>query len=274
MMWNKQVDALAQSVISQNSRTVLFCKTLYLFVLFKLWISWPVIELVAANIPVKAKSWLGVFLFAPNQLWAINPIFFVVFFSSILIISIFIRLNYISAFLIFWFSVCLSKFLFPILSGADLVLNLLLVLGVSLPVFPVIRWKGLEDYQQLLSAFGVLLIKVQIGLIYFLSGYDKLLTDSWRNGEAIFSVLNLDFFSNPNLLLELTKGAALVTAWLVILFEISFPIFIWFNKVRKYWLITGIVFHLAIIIFMGLLDFGLVMIISYLIFVPAKERST
>jgi hypothetical protein len=272
-MWNKRVDALAQSVISQNSRTVLFCKTLYLFVLLKLWISWPVIELVAANIPVKAKSWLGVFLFAPNQLWAINPIFFVVFFSSILLISIFIRLNYISAFLIFWFSVCLSKFLFPILSGADLVLNLLLVLGVSLPVFPVIKWKGLEDYQQLLSAFGVLLIKVQIGLIYFLSGYDKLLTDSWRNGEAIFSVLNLDFFSNPNLSIELTKGVGLVAGWLVILFEISFPFFIWFSRIRKYWLIAGVVFHLAIIVFMGLLDFGLVMIISYLIFVPAKERS-
>lgn len=269
-----QVDIGVKRVLLEDSRKELFFKTLYLFVLIKLWVSWATLESIVEFVPAREYSRVGLVLHAPLQLLNFGVSAFVVVFSLILLTSLLVRLNYISAFLVFWFSVCLSKFLFPVLNGADLVLNLFLLIGLVTPSFPVLKWRGLEEYQKVVSAFGVLFIKVEIALIYFLSGYDKLTTASWRNGNAIFSVANLDYFSNPNFSLQLSGLSAVVVVWIVILFEISFTFFIWFKKFRNYWLIAGVVFHLAIIVFMGLLDFGLVMIISYLIFIPAKKLAS
>ncbi|MBX2894263.1 MAG: hypothetical protein KF763_02390 [Cyclobacteriaceae bacterium] len=265
-----QVDIGVKRVLLEDSRKELFFKVLYLFVLIKLWVSWATLESIVEFFPAREYSLVGLVLHAPLQLLNFGLSAFVVVFSLILLTSLVVRINYIGSFLIFWFSVCLSKFLFPVLNGADLVLNLFLLIGLVTPTFPVLKWRGLEKYQKMIAAFGVLFIKVEIALIYFLSGYDKLITDSWRNGNAIFSINNLDFFSNPNLSIQLSGVGALVIAWLVILFELSFAFFIWFERVKKYWLVAGVLFHLAIIIFMGLLDFGVMMILSYLILIPRK----
>lgn len=271
-MWlTNQLDTGVKWVLLEDSKKVLFFKALYLFVLIKLWVSWSTLESIIEFIPAREYGWLGLIAHAPLQLLNFGVGAFVTVFSLIIVVSLFTKLNYFSSFLVFWFSVCLSKFLFPVLNGADLVLNLFLLIGLVVPTSPVLKFSGLENYQKVFSSFGVLLIKVQIALIYFLSGYDKLITASWRSGHAIFSVANLDFFSNPNFSVQLTGLSTLLVAWLVIIFEISFAFFIWFEKFKKYWLIAGTVFHLAIIVFMGLLDFGLVMLISYLIFLPVKK---
>jgi|JI10StandDraft_1071094.scaffolds.fasta_scaffold02639_9 hypothetical protein len=269
-----KIDVGVKRMLLEDSRKELFFKALYLFVLIKLWVSWSTLELIIEFVPAREYSRVGLVLHAPLQLITFSVGVFVLVFSLILLTSLVVRLNYISAFLIFWFSVCLSKFLFPVLNGADLVLNLFLLIGLVTPTFPVLKWRGIAEYQKVISAFGVLFVKVEIALIYFLSGYDKLITAPWRNGNAIFSIANLDYFSNPNFSIQLSGFSALVVAWLVILFEISFAFFIWFKKFRNYWLIAGVVFHLTIIVFMGLLDFGLVMIISYLIFLPAKKLAS
>lgn len=273
-MWlSDKIDTIVKHVLLEDSRKELFFKVLYLFVLIKLWVSWSTLQSIVEFVPAREYSLIGLALHAPLQLINLGVGVFGLVFSLILITSLVVRLNHISAFLIFWFSVCLSKFLFPVLNGADLVLNLFLLIGLVIPTFPVLTWRGLSEYQKAVSAFGVLFIKIEIALIYFLSGYDKLITAFWRNGNAIFSVSNLEFFSNPNFSMQLIGFSALVVAWSVILFEISFTFFIWFKKFRNYWLIAGVLFHLGIIVFIGLLDFGLVMIISYLIFLPAKKMA-
>lgn len=274
-MWLiKQIDTSVNRFLLEDFRKVFFFKALYVFVLIKLWIGWSTLESIVEYIPGRKSSALSLLLHAPLQLFNFGVYAFVIVFSLILISSLIIRLNYITAFLIFWFSVCLSKFLFPVLNGSDLVLNLFLLIGLVVPTLPSIKWRGMEEYQKVISAFGVLFLQVEIALIYFLSGYDKLITASWRGGNAIFSIANLDFFSNPNFSIQPNGFSSLVLAWLVIIFEISFAFFIWFDRFRNYWLVAGVIFHLAIIVFMGLLDFGLVMIISYLIFLPVKKTAT
>ncbi|MBX2916306.1 MAG: HTTM domain-containing protein [Cyclobacteriaceae bacterium] len=274
-MWLiNQIDAGIKCILKEDSEKVIFFKAIYVFVLIKLWVSWSVLESILAFIPAREYSLLGWVLHLPLHLFNYGAAAFVIVFTVILLTSLATRLNYLSSFLVFWFSVCLSKFLYPVLNGTDLVLNLFLLIGLGVPTTPVLKWNSLKANQKLISAFGVLLIKVEIALIYFLSGYDKLITTSWRNGDAIFAINNLDFFSNPNFVLQPGEVSALVIAWFVILFEISFAFFVWFKKLKKYWLLAGVVFHLAIIIFMGLLDFGIIMILSYLIFIPVKHRTT
>lgn len=273
MLLINQLDTDIARVLLKDSGKTIFFKALYFFVLIKLWVSWSTLESILVFIPVREYSWPGWLLHLPLHLFIFGVPAFVIVFTLILLTGLAARLNYLSSFLVFWFSVCLSKFLFPVLNGSDLVLNLFLLIGLIVPTAPTLKWNSLNEYKKLISAFGVLLVKVEIALIYFLSGYDKLVTDSWRNGDAIFSITNLDFFSNPNFVLQPSGVTAQVIAWTVILFEISFAFFIWFEKFKKYWLLAGVIFHLAIIIFMGLLDFGLVMILSYLIFIPTKHRS-
>jgi hypothetical protein len=61
-----------------------------------------------------------------------------------------------------------------------------------------------------------------------------------------------------------------VIAWFTILFELNFAILIWIKEFRGFVLLIGVVFHLAIAIFLSLPDFGLIMLIAYLPFLTTK----
>lgn len=249
----------------------LFCRGLYLFLFLKILASWPLISTVLSYASVNVSGW-GNLLFAPLHVLKLSaPIFMI---ASLLItgMAVFMRLNYILASIIFWISISLSKLLIPVLNGSDLVLNLFLLMAILIPAFPKLNGRQAPDYQKFISAFCVLLVKLEIALIYFLSGYDKLITPSWRTGASVFSVSNLDFFSNPVFSVTLSNGSAVFIAWLIIVFELAFPVLVWLPTLRKKILLIGILFHLVIIVFLGLLDFGLLMIISYAIFMPVGEK--
>jgi hypothetical protein len=117
---------------------------------------------------------------------------------------------------------------------------------------------------------------MQIAFIYLISGWDKLIFEEWRNGVAMFNLLNVDFYAVP--WLRETLGSAdptmlIAVSWMVILFELLFPVLIWFNKTRTFILITGVLFHLFIALFLSLPDFGLTMIWCYVVFISGKNLS-
>jgi hypothetical protein len=252
----------------------MFCKTLYLFIFLKIIFSWEVLETISVLDPFYFSSWKSSILYAPLGLVKVNLNFFLIAFLEILLISIFIRINYVSAILILWFSISLSRLLLPVFNGSDLVLNLFLLIAIFLPDSPKIKFPVDEAIQNNLSRWAVMLIRVELALIYFLSGYDKLISEAWQSGVAVHSIINLDFYYNPLFSLQLSGSQFLVISWITILFELVFPVGVWFEKIRPYFLIAGILFHLVIIIFLGLIDFGVLMIISYLIFLPLKNHNT
>ncbi len=268
----KKADQVIQESFRKDSFwKIVFCKSLYSFLLLKIFYSWFLVKDLMVYAPVSpANSWSKL-LFAPLLILPHYPNVFWICFGLLLVTALAIRLNYITAFLIFWFSISYSRLLFPVLNGSDLVLNLFLMIGVLIPVSPSRKGQA-RDYQIYLSHYAVLLIRVEMALIYFLSGFDKLITEAWRNGAAIFSVVNLDFFTNPVFSISLDKWQLVTIAWAVIVFELAFSVLIWFSAFRKYLLILGVLFHLGIVVFMGLVDFGLLMIISYTIFFPLKEN--
>lgn len=248
----------------------LFCRGLYLFLFLKILFTWPLINSVMSYAPVKLNSW-GNFLFAPLYMLKGGVHCFVGVSLIITGSAVFVRLNYISAILTFWVSISLSRLLVPLLNGSDLVLNLFLLIAILIPGFPLVKRKVTQDFQKYVSAVGILFVKVEIALIYFLSGFDKLMTESWRSGAAVYSVSKLDFFSNPAFAIELSEINAVGMAWLIISFELAFPVLIWFPKFRTPMLLMGVLFHVCIIIFLGLLDFGILMMLSYFIFLPVKQ---
>jgi hypothetical protein len=54
-------------------------------------------------------------------------------------------------------------------------------------------------------------------------------------------------------------------------YQLLFPVLVWIKKIKKMFLLLGILMHLYIAFVMGLVEFGSVMIISYIIFWPIKK---
>lgn len=248
----------------------LFRRSLYGFLLLKILLSTSILSEIVLYQPLlltSKVSWIG---YAPLLLLSLDLYFFLGLFMFLLWIGI-VKSNGIISFLILWFSICLSRLMLPIINGSDFVLNLFLLFSIFMSHN---RDLAASLIARIVSNTSLLIAQIQLALIYFLSGYDKLLSEAWRSGAAVFSILRLEFFQNPYFVFDPSPALCGVLGWAIIVFEVGFAVLIWFKFFRIPLLITGVFFHLSIILFLGLLDFGLLMIVCYTIFLPgagAKE---
>jgi len=246
-----------------------FSKSLYIFLLLKIIFLAPVLSDVIKYLPFKSESVFYDILFVPIKLAQFNLWLFISIIISLIVVGLVIKINHYTAILIFWFSFSLSRLIQPITNGSDSVLNLFLFLAIFFNIISISQ----KDVRLIISNFAILFCRIQLALIYFLSGYNKLLSSAWRSGDAIYSIQNLEFFASERFAI-LNQQTCFYLAWVVILFEILFPILIWLKNVRLPLLILGVVFHAGIIIFLSLPDFGMLMILTYLLFYPFKERKS
>lgn len=124
----------------------------------------------------------------------------------------------------------------------------------------------------LLNNFSVIAARIQIAMMYAVAGIYKLTGDTWINGTALLYV-----FNNPEYSLPYFSGWMGQQFWLIdmvtnttLLFQLLFPIAVWFLSVRKYVLWIGSLFHITIALYMGIFDFGIIMLIMYILFYPSK----
>lgn len=254
-----------------NFWITVLCKSLYVFLIIKVLISWSVVQSMLDYYPDGSHSLGAMVVYAPLLLTHPYVELFLICFMVILLLSVFIRINYISASLICWFSVSLSRLTFPISNGSDLILNLFLLIAVFMPVWPSSKCPGAKSFQEHISAIAILFSRIELALIYLLSGYDKLVSEAWRSGAAVYSVVNLDLYFNPFYKINSNETVYALLGWGVIIFELGFAFLVWFRIFRNVFLIGGIIFHLGIIVTLGLYDFGLLMIITYAVFLPTSK---
>jgi len=262
------------SVLSDTTRDPLpiaiLCKSLYIFLFVKIIFLWPVLSGSDRYFPFEFPSLIHHILYAPIKLAQVDLRVFLISILILLLLAVILKVNYVTSVLIFWLSFNVSRFAYPLANGSDYVLNLFLFLSIFLSVTPVFKSKALREKQFIISNFAFLFCKIQLALIYVLSGFDKLTSPAWQSGDAIYSIVNLEFFMNPHLTIPESKTLYVVIAWIVILFELSFPVLIWFKRLRIYALAAGIIFHIAIIFMLSLPDFGVVMILLYSLFIPSR----
>lgn len=250
----------------------IFCKSLYAFLFLKIIFLWPVLPEGQRYFPYEFRSALSHIIYAPIKLAQYDLTVFLVSLLILLSWALIRKINYVTAGLIFWFSFSLTRFAIPFTNGSDYVLNLFLLLSILLPVTPAFKSEGLRNKQLIISNFAFLFCRIQLCLIYVLSGFDKITSPAWRSGDAIYSIVNLELFANPHLSIPDNKSLYLLLAWTVILFELAFPVLIWFKQFRIYALVAGIIFHLVIIFGLSLPDFGLLMILLYSLFIPVRKK--
>jgi hypothetical protein len=130
------------------------------------------------------------------------------------------------------------------------------------------RRRNFEVPVSISANLAIRLIQIHMCVIYFFAGARKLTGASWWDGSAMWlSVGNLEYQT-----LDLTwlahwplLGAFLthLTVW----FEISYFALVWPRLTRPVYLALAVLMHLGIAFCMGMITFGLAMLIGNLAFV-------
>lgn len=168
---------------------------------------------------------------------------------------------------------------YSIAFGADLIggIFLFLMSGTQscarFSILNLISYKEIKS--DLFTNVFFRLIQIQLSIIYFYTGIEKLKGMPWWDGTALWTVL-----ANPQMVIADLTWVKDFTFFIIfmtyatILFEIYFPVFILFKNTRKYILSFGVLFHSGIGLLVALWNFALIMMAPYILFLDEKNVST
>lgn len=222
---------------------------------------------IAYPVDVYSTSLYLNLLFHPS----IAPYFYVFLFLQILflIMGIFSFYPRLSAVMVFILTSNLSNRMYLMNTAGE---QLILIFLFFLMFFSVKEEKKTE-LQMLINNVCAMALFFQMVVLYFFSGIYKLYYPEWMNGSAMFLTLMMDEFSHPVIKNNLSGNNFLLMmgTYISLFYQLAFPIFIWFTKIRKYFLWVGIAFHLSIAFFLGIFDFGIIMLIAYIMYMENEK---
>lgn len=117
------------------------------------------------------------------------------------------------------------------------------------------------------------LVKFQICVVYFFSGLWKIDGELWKNGTALYYVLNTEDFDVYRIS-SILNGFPLLykgLTYFTVFFEIAFPIFIWFNRFKLPLMVLGVLLHIGIFILMRIDSFSVTMLLCYVVLLSNQE---
>jgi len=123
-------------------------------------------------------------------------------------------------------------------------------------------------------AWGLVLFRFQMGMIYVGSAWEKLNGKDWIDGNALYYVSRLDDnFAHGPILDSMFSSLAVCRflTWGTLAVEILLPILLWFSRTRRLGVVLGVLFHLALAMTMNLYLFPWIMIIGLLSFLEIKD---
>lgn len=126
--------------------------------------------------------------------------------------------------------------------------------------------------QHQVAVWPLRLMQFQVALIYFVSGWVKFHSQEWLDGTILQYVLIHPQYSRwdgwlilDNAIIKLLLAGL---AWFIRWWELLFPVLLLNAYTRKLSLMTGIVFHLDLLLTMNLRWFAVIMLALYLAFMP------
>lgn len=123
-----------------------------------------------------------------------------------------------------------------------------------------------------LSSVVYRLVQIQLCVIYAYTGFEKLKGNSWWDGTALWTVFANPQFSEFDLkFMSHFPWFFPVATFMAVVFEVYFVAAVWHPLMRKYGLLAGVGFHLAIGVLLGLMPFSLVMLSTYFLFLKKEE---
>lgn len=129
-----------------------------------------------------------------------------------------------------------------------------------------------RGYRRIFNSLFLRLTQVQVCIIYFYSGILKLSGTHWWRGEAVWDVLMNPALARWDFSALGSYPALLAVSNYVILFwEIYFPVLVWSQSLRRPMLLLGGVLHLGIGVALQLPYFAGLMMVSYVLFFTSQE---
>jgi hypothetical protein len=158
--------------------------------------------------------------------------------------------------------------------GLDDTLGLLLVplvigpAGAVLSLDAMLLGRGRPE-ASVRAGIALRLLQVQLCVVYFFSGCGKLLGASWWEGTALWgAAANVQYRTLDITWLAwhplVTNALTLTTLW----WEVTYPALVWPRLTRPLVLAMAVLVHLGIGLAMGMMEFGLAMIVANMAFVP------
>ena len=128
--------------------------------------------------------------------------------------------------------------------------------------------------RNLISWFGLVAVKFEVVLLYFTAGFGKLTGTHWLSGDAFFLVSQIPEYSNIWMAKFIVEhpNIGYFLNYYTLIYQIGFPFFIWFRKLKYKWMTLGVLFHLGIGFTCGIMDFGLILLAAYFAFYD-EDRS-
>lgn len=121
------------------------------------------------------------------------------------------------------------------------------------------------------AGIALRLLQVQLCVVYLFSGCGKLLGASWWEGTALWGAAANGQYRTVDLRWLARHPLATNAITLATLFwEIAYPALVWPRLTRPLVLAMAVVVHLGIGLAMGMMEFGLAMVVANLAFVPAS----
>jgi predicted DCC family thiol-disulfide oxidoreductase YuxK len=112
------------------------------------------------------------------------------------------------------------------------------------------------------------LMQIQMVVLFFYSGIEKVRADEWWNGDAIWLALTTYEFYNGPLVWLLARQYWLVNVatYGTIIIEIAYAFLIWPRRTRPYLLAAAVFLHVSFIVVLGLVYFSVIMMMGHMSF--------
>lgn len=164
-----------------------------------------------------------------------------------------------------------------ILNSGDRLFMIIAFLAAFVPLsqrFSIDAWwrakKGIAPPE--VNVWGQRLVSIQIAYVYLNSDMAKLSNAVWYKGVALREVLASPVFAEWPVYLPAGPLVWFLT-YSTLLFELAFPLLVWFRRFRPWLLLGGVVFHLSIDITMVIPIFSYIMISTYPAFLTDGEAA-
>ncbi len=276
-MNQRMTSHLLQLSTSIPNRNLLFLyrKVVYLFILLWLLFQLPLATALwsdqAAFVPTFFEgNWIlqSFNLLSHPGLTNFYPLCIALLIAAI-ILSFFIKGQFLIAVIVYF---CFSNLYYRTIvlqnGSGDLLhaqLFFLLFINENAEEQPFGKWR---TFRIALTNIAFLSSKFQVVFVYVVSALYKLDGSHWLEGSALHYVLLNPTYS-VDVVMQLVPKMELplrLFTWLILLFQLLFPLLIWNRKLKPALVIFGILLHLTIAFVMGIMDFGLLMVVMYVLF--------
>lgn len=157
--------------------------------------------------------------------------------------------------------------------------NLYLVASFVLPFLPLAKVWSVDAWrkppkERTVGPGGEIFFALIVSSIYFDSALWKLSSSMWMHGLGYWTVAVQPWDRMPSFAWTLdNEWIARGSGYIVLVFELLFPILVWWRKLRLPLLLIGFVLHIGIGTFLPIPLFGLIMSSFLVALIPMRARA-